>query len=120
MEDTAKNDVLEIARILDEHKAGEVIALYIGEMSDWTDYFIISTVRSKAHLKGLVRLLNEFFAERSITPLTRRKLLNREAGWMLIDCGRFVIHLMDQEHREFYELEKLWFDNELIYSSKSS
>jgi ribosome-associated protein len=120
MEDTVKNDVLDIARILEDHRAEEVIALYIGEMSDWTDYFIISTVRSTAHLKGLLRLLNEFFAEKSITPLTRRKLVSREAGWVLIDCGRFVVHLMDQEHREFYELEKLWFDNELIYSSKSS
>jgi ribosome-associated protein len=120
MEDTVRNDVLEIARILEDHRAEEVIALYIGAMSDWTDYFIISTVRSAAHLKGLLRRLQEFFDERSITPLTRRKLLNRESGWVLIDCGRFVVHLMDREHREFYELEKLWFRNELIYSSKSS
>ena len=60
MEDTVRNDVLDIARILEDHRAEEVIALYIGEMSDWTDYFIISTVRSTADLKGLLRLLNEF------------------------------------------------------------
>jgi ribosome-associated protein len=89
-------------------------------MSDWTDYFIIATVRSAAHQKGLLRLLNEGLAERSITALGSRKVHRRETGWVLIDCGRFVVHLMDREHREFYELEKLWFKNELIYSSKSS
>jgi ribosome-associated protein len=120
MEDTVRNEVLEIARILEDHRAQEVTALYIGEMSDWTDYFIISTVSSAAHLKGLLRRLEEFFDERSITPLTRRKLFDRESGWVLIDCGRFVVHLMDREHREFYELEKLWFRNKLIYSSRSS
>lgn len=120
MEDTVRNDVLDIARLLEDHRAEQVTALYIGEMSDWTDYFIITTVRSTAHLKGLLRMLNEAFLEKSITPLKSRKLHNRETGWVLIDCGRFVIHLMDREHREFYELEKLWFKNELIYSSKSS
>ena len=120
MDDTVKSDVLAIARILEEHRAEQVVALYIGEMSDWTDYFIISTVRSSAHLKGLLRSLNEFFSEQSITPLRPRKLNNRDSGWVLIDCGSFVVHLMDREHREFYELEKLWFRNELIYSSNSS
>jgi len=120
MEDTVKNDVLDIARLLEDHRAEQVRALYIGEMSDWTDYFIITTVRSAAHLKGLLRLLNEALREKSITPFRSRKTHSRETGWVLIDCGRFVIHLMDREHREFYELEKLWFKNELIYASKSS
>ena len=120
MEDTVKNDVLDIARLLEDHRAEQVTALYIGEMSDWTDYFIITTVRSAAHLKGLLRLLNEAFTEKSITPLRSTKAHSRDTGWVLIDCGRFVIHLMDRQHREFYELEKLWFKNKLIYSSKLS
>ena len=74
MDDTVRNDVLDIARLLDDHRGEEVSALYIGEMSDWTDYFIISTVRSNAHLKGLLRLLNEVLSEKSITPLRSRKL----------------------------------------------
>lgn len=120
MEDTVKNNVLNIAKLLEEHRGEQVTALYIGEMSDWTDYFIITTVRSAAHLKGLLRLLKEALSERSITPLRSTKTHSRETGWVLVDCGRFVIHLMDQEHRDFYELEKLWFNNELIYSSKLS
>jgi ribosome-associated protein len=120
MEDTARNSVLEIARLLEDHRGEHVRALYVGEMSTWTDYFIIATVRSAAHLKGLLRFLEEYLAENAIVPLTPRKTSRKEEGWTLIDCGSFVVHLMDQEHRDFYELEKLWFRNELIYSSKSS
>ena len=120
MDDTVKNDVLDIARLLEDHRGEHVTALYIGEMSDWTDYFIITTVRSAAHLKGLLRLLDEALSEKSITPSRSAKARSRETGWVLIDCGRFVIHLMDREHRDFYELEKLWFNNELVYSSKLS
>ena len=120
MDDTVKNDVLDIAKLLADHRGEQVTAFYIGEMSDWTDYFIIATVRSAAHLKGLLRLLGGVLAEKSTTPLRSTKAHSRETGWVLIDCGRFVVHLMDREHRDFYELEKLWFNNELIYSSKLS
>jgi ribosome-associated protein len=120
MDDTARNSVLEVSRLLEEHRGEEVRALYIGEMSSWTDYFIICTVRSPTHLRGLVRSLEGYFSENGLRPLTPRKTSRNAEGWVLIDCGNFVIHLMDQQHREFYELEKLWFKNELIYSSKSS
>ena len=120
MEDTAKNNVLEIARLIEEHRGADVTALYIGEMASWTDYFIITTVRSSAHLKGLLRSIYEYLDRKDIEPLNKRRFLDSEEGWILIDCGDLVIHLMDREHRSFYELEKLWFRNRLIYSSNSS
>ncbi len=39
---------------------------------------------------------------------------------MLVDCGSFVVHLMEREKRDFYELEKLWFMAEEVYSSSSA
>jgi len=118
MEGTAKNNVIEIARLLAEHKGEDVLALYVGQMSNWTDFFIISTVRSSAHLRGLVDTLNEYFSGENIQPLNRHKGFKDE-GWVLIDCGDFIIHLMEKEQRSFYELEKLWFRSEVLYSSNS-
>ena len=108
MEDTARNSVLKIARLLEDHRGEDIRALYVGEMSSWTDYFVIATVRSSAHLRGLLRSLEEYFSENSIVSLTPRKTSRTDEGWVLIDCGSFVIHLMDRQHRDFYELEKLW------------
>ncbi len=119
MEDIVKNKVLEIARLLEEHRGEDVLVLYTGQISSWTDFFVISTVGSRTHAKGLFRALNEFFKQNNIEPLHRHKSLQSE-GWFLIDCGNFIIHLMEKEQREFYELEKLWFKSEPIYSSKSS
>ena len=125
MEDTVKikddkETALLIGRFIDEHKGGQTIVLDISEYSSWTKYFIISTSLSLGHLKGLVRLLKTFLSEHDIDVYHRHKNIS-ENGWELIDCGDFVIHLMDSEVRSFYNLEKLWFNGKIVYqSSKSS
>lgn len=118
MEESVKSNVLAIARLLDEHKGEDTVVLNL--VSSWTDFFIITTVRSQVHLKGLVRRLTDFLSANHIEALNRHKKVG-ESGWVLIDCGDFVVHLMEKELRSFYELEKLWFNSSLIYqSSKSS
>jgi ribosome-associated protein len=38
-----------------------------------------------------------------------------DSGWLLLDCGSIIVHIMLEELRSFYELEKLWFDAPIIY-----
>jgi len=120
MADTARTDALAIASLLEENQGEDVVSLYVGEMAGWTDYFVIATAASAARRRGLLRALLEFLERRDLEPLNRRRHLDAEEGWILLDCGQVVIHLMDPEHRAFYELEKLWFKSELLYSSNSS
>lgn len=121
MEDTANSQrqIIEIAELLDEHLAEDTLALDVRQMSSWTDYFIICTVRSQTHLRGLLNSLREYFhSKRMRIPLGHKNL--KDQSWVLIDCGNLVIHLMEKEKREFYELEKLWFRSERIYQSSNS
>lgn len=37
-----------------------------------------------------------------------------EGTWMLVDYGDLVVHVFTQEEREFYALEKLWADGEMM------
>ena len=110
MEHTVNDEklVIEIANLLDEYKAEDTIALNVSEMSNWTDYFIICTVRSQTHLRSLFDRLKEYLDKHNVKPLNSQKKTGDQT-WVLIDCGTFIIHLMEKEKREFYELEKLWF-----------
>jgi ribosome-associated protein len=122
MEDIAKNEltVKKIADFIDERKGSDTLAINISEQSSFTDYFIITTINSWAHLKGLFRELRGFLRECGLQSLHHQKI-QREDTWVLIDCGSLVIHLMDEEMRNFYELEKLWYTGKTVYhSSKSS
>jgi ribosome-associated protein len=122
MVDTAKSKehIIDLAKLLDEHKGEETVAIYIGDHSGFTDYFLISTVSSAGHTRGLTRHIKSKLSELGIQPFHRQKKL-QEDSWVLIDCGWFVIHLMDRDSRDFYELEKLWHMGDIIYqSSKSS
>ncbi len=121
MVDTAskKETVLKIVEVLAEHKGNDILGLSIGDHCSWTDYFIIVTATSTAHLKSLHKYVRQFLRKHGIEPLSRQKVIEDDT-WILIDCGCFVVHIMDKEKRLFYELEKLWYMGEVIYPSKSS
>lgn len=96
-----------IRAFLDEHKGMETVVLDVSEECSWADCFIITTVTSLGHLRGLARELWDVINQQELSVANRHKSVG-EDGWELIDCGNIVIHLMSQEMRDFYTLEKLW------------
>lgn len=116
----SREAALAAARVLDEHKAEDTVVLDLSGVSTIADYFVIATARSSVHLAGLAREL-----ERALDGLGVRALHahrgGEASGWLLVDLGDVVVHLMDRERRQFYDLERLWFRAGTVpYSSKSS
>ncbi|MFO8064437.1 MAG: ribosome silencing factor [Spirochaetota bacterium] len=109
-----KETVIEVSELLKDYDGGGTVAIYVGEVSSFTDYFVISTARSMTHLSGLHRRVEEHLSRRNVNPLNRHKRSD-ENGWTLLDFGFMVIHLMTEDMREFYELERLWFNGTVIY-----
>lgn len=105
-EDIAKKTE-ELKAWLEEHKCQDVIVVDMEEQCSWTDAFVIATVSSTGHLRGVVRQIWDELNELGIEVNNRHKTPGDD-GWELIDGGDLVIHLMSPELREFYNLEKLW------------
>ena len=91
------------------------MVLDIGAVSDVADYFVIATVRSSTHLAGVHDYLMQYCKEWGIEPLGGSKRVPSNP-WLLVDLGSIVVHLMEAETREFYELERLWFNGRLVAS----
>jgi ribosome-associated protein len=114
-----RDAALAIAQTLDDHQARDVLVIDIGDKCSFTDYFVIATVNSMGHLRGLIDRLEAPFAQHDVEPLRKPRRV-QESGWTLIDCGTIVVHLMDEEMRKFYELEDLWFTGTVIFGGKPS
>lgn len=98
----------ELGKLLKEHKGGDVALIDLRPLSIWTDFFIVATVTSGAHLSGLQRRVNEFAHENKLPVLHGHKKLALGNGWDICDLGFMVVHLMTEASRSFYELENLW------------
>jgi ribosome-associated protein len=114
MADTAFNSAeaaLKLATLLASHNGGDVQILDVSRQAGWTDCFVIATATSSAHLRGLVRFIDEEVARLGLQRLGRRTNLADDDEWLLVDLGDIVVHVMTETARAFYELEKLWFES---------
>jgi ribosome-associated protein len=117
---SSRETALAVARLLDGHKAAGTVVLDLAGVSTVADFFVIATARSSAHLAGIARELAAELRELGVRPLNSHKSA-QASGWLLLDCGDVVVHLMEREQREFYDLERLWFRAGTVpYSSKFS
>ncbi len=121
MADTSTRETaIEIARLIEEHKGVDTRVIDLSGQTSWTDFFVISTVSGSGHLQGVLRHLYEFLDSRNLSPRNRHRRASDD-GWILVDCGGCIVHLMDREKRAFYDLENLWFSGVPVsHSSKSS
>jgi len=98
-----------IRALLDEHKGQDAVVLDLRQTCGWTDFFVLATATSAAHMDGLEKHIKEFCRGNDIDILGKsRKRNSGDDEWSLIDLGSIVIHLMSKNCREFYELERLW------------
>ncbi len=113
-EKTVKEQALEIAQIVEDGKGEGVTVIDVSELNSWTDYFVIATVTSSAQWQGIARQVKEYT---KANDLEEHKTFNKSQSgddWNLLDYGPVVIHLMTNDARNFYELEKLWHNGKVI------
>ncbi len=109
---TAKQVAYEVTKALDSKKGQDIQLLKIDQVSSLADYFLICTGTSNTHVKTLCDHA-EYTLEQLGEPMLGREG-HRGNSWELLDFGSIVVHVFTQEAREFYSLERLWADAELV------
>ena len=102
------------ARYADEKKAENVKLLDLNGLSSLCDYIVLATVTSKPHLEAVEDEISTQLKKIGVYKL------NRDGGESMIlrvsDYGSFLVHIMTQEARDFYALDKIFsFATELNY-----
>jgi ribosome-associated protein len=91
---------------LEDRKGVDIKVLDVRGKSNVTDMMVVSTGTSNRQVRALADSVVEKAKERGIQPLGVEGDRNNE--WVLVDLGDVVVHVMQAETREFYNLEKLW------------
>jgi ribosome-associated protein len=101
---------------MDDLKARQVVILDLRGLYDATDFFIIASGTSDAHVRGIADSVMEKMGRQGVRTHHVEGL--NTGRWVLLDYVDFVIHLFHPETRSFYQLERLWGDApELLASS---
>ena len=100
--------VQEIARVLYDKKAYDIVALDVSALTVITDYMVIASGRSANQVKALADEVDERMAEAGLA--LRRCEGQSEGRWIIMDYGPILVQLFHREEREFYNLERLWSD----------
>jgi ribosome-associated protein len=95
-------------RAADDLSARDLVALDLHGLNDATDWFVIGSGTSDAHVRGIAqavldRLDSAGMRVHHVEGLTQGR-------WVLLDFVDFVVHLFHPEARAFYRLERLWTD----------
>jgi|SRR5690554_1538581 len=91
---------------MDESKAKNILEIDVRDKTSITDHMVIASATSGRHVKALANAVLEKVKEQGHKPLGSEGLANGE--WALIDLGEVVVHIMQEETRKFYDLERLW------------
>ena len=104
-----------VTRALADRKAIDAIVLDLRELTAATDYFVIASGTSDAHVRGMADYLLTTLPSQGVRPHHVEGL--PQGRWVLLDYVDFVVHVFHPELREFYQLERLWGDATVLVTA---
>lgn len=105
---TSLEKAKEIIKVLDNKKAKNIQLLEISNLSSLGDYFIIASGGSNTQVKSLSEEVDEVMSKLGVEPERMEGI--QTAQWILIDYSDVMVHIFQEETRDFYSLERLWND----------
>jgi ribosome-associated protein len=88
--------------------AENVIALDVTEPMPLTDVFLLASGRNERQVAAIADEIEFKLLEAGVKYLRRE---GKETGrWILLDFGDVICHIMHEEDRMYYSLERLWKD----------
>jgi ribosome-associated protein len=96
----------DVSKALDDLKGIDIKVIDVTAMTDVTDYMIVVSGTSSRHVKSLANNVVEEMLKLGIKPHGVEGMDQGE--WVLVDLVDVVVHVMQSQARQFYEIERLW------------
>ena len=94
------------ARLADDKKAENIKVIDLCGLSSLCDFILIATANSKPHLDAVEEEISKKLKEKGYYKTNRDGAESNQ--WRVSDYGGFLAHIMTQEARDFYALDKIF------------
>lgn len=113
----ANNEDIALAKLCAEFaadkKANNPVILDLSELNGPASYFLICSGESEPQLKAIAESITAGLRDKHGIRAISTEGRNT-SQWIVLDYGSLLVHIMHEEKRAFYNLEKLWRDAKVV------
>ena len=88
--------------------ARDLVAYDVSDQLVITDIFLICSAANDRQVRAVVDAVEERLLAMGVKPVRREG--QREGRWVLLDFADIVVHVLHEEERTYYSLERIWRD----------
>ena len=103
-----KKLVNQFVELMQDKKVQDIVILDVKELTSLTDYFILCTSESTPQTKAVMDHIYKNMRAHGLRPNNLEDTKTLE--WVAMDYFNIVIHIFNQETRDYYQFERLWGD----------
>lgn len=93
-------------------KALNVVSMDVTNVMPLADSFIIASGNSSIHMNALVNAVTDCL---DMAHVNYRVEGAMSTDWALVDAGSVIVHIFSVRGREYYKLERIWGDTEVVH-----
>ena len=97
-----------IIEFMQDKKAKDIVILDVKKLTSLTDYFILCTSESTPQTRAIMGHVYKKMRENGWRPNNLEDTKTLE--WVAMDYFNIIVHIFNQETREYYQFERLWGD----------
>lgn len=115
-------DTQEVARIAYkacvEKKATDIRLLEVAGLTIVADYFVICTAGSSTQARAIADEVRKQLKDHGKRLLSMEG--QQEGWWVLLDFGDVIVHIFQEDARQYYAIDQTWADAEVVQESEAA
>ncbi len=114
--DAVKKLLSLLVKQLDADKAEQITTIDLAGKTDFADAMILASGRSGRHVGALADKIARCLKAEGVDGIAVEGM--SVCDWVLIDAHDIIIHLFRPEVRAFYDLERIWLDEDVTHPAQ--
>jgi ribosome-associated protein len=101
--------VAEVVAAAEDKLGQRTEAFFVGDVLGIADWFVVTSGANGRQVRAIVENIEEQLVLAG-GPKPIRIEGKEHLSWVLMDYGWIIVHVFDEESRDYYDLERLWAD----------